>query len=360
MKYVNLVFLIAFFVALLFFIFFLKKKSKHRFLKFIFSLILFMSLIPLLFMSLLPMNPISEPEGTYDVLNDRFYISFTPVKGNYETSTGLREIPINVWKAEGLNNYTGILIFSHGANGVDLSNEDLFVDLASRGYYIISLSHPYHSFVSEMSDGRKIFTDPDFMKSVMKSQNSEDYINSKKTYDSWLAVREDDINNILNTIFEGEFPDKAIDDEKPNIFLAGHSLGGSAVTSVARKRPEDLKGVIALESPLFGDITGADEKGFVFNKDKYSIPVLNIYSDASWPHLKDWPAYEGNLHLLNSNSFDVRNVHIEGIGHLGLTDLYLTTPVLTNLFDGELDKKDAYEALEEINKEILKFLEDFS
>ncbi len=358
MKYINAGFLTAFFVALLLFILILKNKTKKRFLKFLFALLFFISLAPLLFMSFIPLNPPSDPGGEHEVLNERLHISFKPENGNYETSEGLREIPINVWKPEELNDYRGIFIFSHGANGVDLSNEDLFLDLASRGYYVMSLSHPYHSFVSQMSDGRKIFTDPDFMKAVMSAQNSEDYISSKKSYDSWLKVREDDINNLLNSILDDSFPD-TIDKEKSKIFLAGHSLGGSASLSIARKRPKDLKGVIALESPLFGDILSADNKGFVFNKDDYSVPILNIYSDDSWPYLNQWAAYEGNAHLLESNSDRVRNVHIEGRDHLGLTDLSLTTPLITNFFDQGLNKKDTYEALEEINEEILKFLEDF-
>lgn len=150
-----------------------------------------------------------------------------------------------------------------------------------------------------MSNGERIYTDSEFIKSVMSAQGSDDYVGSKKNYDSWMFVRTEDINHVLNEVLDNKIPGEEIEKiARERIYLIGHSLGGSAVLKVGRDRKEDVKGVIALESPFFGDIIDADADGFVFNEDGYPTPLLNIYSDASWEHLGDWETYYNNVKFL--------------------------------------------------------------
>jgi pimeloyl-ACP methyl ester carboxylesterase len=144
--------------------------------------------------------------------------------------------------------------------------------------------------------------------------------------------------------------------DKENIAVIGHSLGGSAALCMGRQR-DDIKAVIALESPYMCDILGVDEQGFVFEQNIYPIPVLNIYSDSTWDHLSSWPQYKQNHAFLSEISSDIENVHMSGAGHFSLTDLSLLSPLLTRTLDGFESTKDYKEILESINMICLEFLD---
>lgn len=64
------------------------------------------------------------------------------------------------------------------------------------------------------------------------------------------------------------------------------------------------------------------------------MPVLHIYSDSAWPHLAEWPQYARNAAFLANPPENAFSVHLSGVGHLGLTDLALTSPFLVRLLDG--------------------------
>lgn len=67
-----------------------------------------------------------------------------------------------------------------------------------------------------------------------------------------------------------------------------------------------------------------------------------------------------NQKLIDLQPDKFRNVHISGVGHIGLSELTLSSPVLANLIDGGINTKDSYEKIGEINKEVLEFLQDIS
>ncbi len=141
------------------------------------------------------------------------------------------------------------------------------------------------------------------------------------------------------------------------ICVMGHSLGGSVALGVGRQR-DDISAVISLEAPFLCDIQDVDADGnFIFEQAMYPVPVLNVYSDASWGHLREWKQYEENVRLLDMESDDIQNVYLSGIGHLSLTDLSLSSPFLTFVFDGFKTNNAPQETLKKINEICLKFLD---
>ena len=76
-----------------------------------------------------------------------------------------------------------------------------------------------------------------------------------------------------------------------------------------------------------------------------------------WGKLDEITTYEMNQKLLESNNPKYVNVHVEGSGHIGLSELSLASPFLTNLFDNGMNSKPALEKIEEINKATLEFLD---
>lgn len=327
------------------------------------NLSLLLVLLGIGFVSFQLLFPFHEPlktSGQLTVITETLYFKHETAFPDYATNESQREIPVKLWlPSQSENEQYPLIIFSHGSFGVAESNESLFLELASHGYAIASLDHPYHSFASTLSDGQTILVDSSFFQSVINSQGSEDLQGTLERFVDWQEIRVEDINFVLDSILQDEINQTYLERINPQaILLAGHSLGGSAALEVGRERADELIGVISLEAPFFGDIQGIEGDEYLFVTEEYPLPVLHFYSDALWGRLDEITTYEMNQRLINSQSAKFVNVHIAGSGHIGLTDLSLVTPTVTNLLDGGLNTKPPYEKLAEINQASLNFLEN--
>ena len=311
-----------------------------------------------LFRFLVPLRSVFPPSGEMKVANVTRFYSYDQADERWQTSDGKREVPVKVWFPENEPKQKHpLLLFSHGANGVNLSNESLYLELASRGYVVMSLDHPGHSFFTKLSDGRRIMYDRDYMKELMNSQGSKNLKQTLEESQRWLSLRTADINAVIEQVKENKeaYPEL----EKANrekLVLMGHSLGGSAVLQVGREEASTL-GVIALESPYLGDIIDVEGETYKFVEKEYPHPVLHIYSEATKDFMGKVTTYDRNNEYLKNPPKGFRNLQLEGVGHLGLTDFRLTTPIICNALDGGLNKKDYNKVVEEINQACLEFLE---
>lgn len=338
-------------------VFLISKKIRPWWTKIGGLLISLLLLFYSLFQFLIPVYSLVEPTGKFEVAQSVDYFNYKPADKSFETSKGTREIPVKIWHPNEIEDINGqLILFSHGSFGVMDSNDSLFHELASHGYVVASLAHPYHSFTSPMSDGSNLMVDRKYFQEVFNAQADEDLEKTAETLQGWSQIHEDDLTAVIGSIQEGESDDSFLDaSDSDEVTLMGHSLGGTAALSLGRSR-EDVQAVIALESPFGDDITEVTAEGYEFISEPYPVPMLNIYSDATWPVLDEWVLYEQNWNYLQSTDQIYQHVHIEGSGHLGLTDLSRATPILTNLMDGGLNTKGYEEVLEEINREILDFL----
>lgn len=273
-----------------------------------------------------------------------------------------REVGVRSWYPSDIGQTYPLIIYSHGGISLDTSNESLFLELASHGYIVLSIAHTYHSIQTKNSLGRNIFIDRTYMNELNQENATENPLESYEFYQKWMKLRKDDINfvidqvkvNINKNISHSFYNSIDMD----NIGIIGHSLGGSAALCMGRTR-SDVKVVIALESPFLCDITGATDQGFIFDDTPYPIPVLNIYSDSAIENLSIWPQYEKNYLLLSSIDEASVNHHIVGTHHFSLTDLSLTSPILTRLLNGAPSKKKSRDTLKEINQVCLDFLNSY-
>lgn len=331
------------------------KKIRPFWKKLILIFLILVGILLSVFKFIFPLNEGPKPMGPYGVKNEKsYYIHKTEIP-KMATSGSDREVPVSWWLPEDENTKHPLVIFSHGSFGIEDSNSSLFEELASNGYIVASLGHPYHSFITSLSDGSDVYVDSSFFQSVMDSQGSENLEKTREGFNEWKSIRVEDISFVLDSILSDEKYSSKIDQEK--IFLSGHSLGGSAALEVGRNRANALLGIIALESPFFGDIVGIEGEKYLFSEKEYPLPVLHFYSDALWGKLDEITTYEMNQKLLESNNPKYVNVHVEGSGHIGLSELSLASPFLTNLFDNGMNSKPALEKIEEINKATLEFLD---
>ncbi len=309
---------------------------------------------------LFPFDPPLPTTGEYEVVEEKAFFTYVPRDQKMTTDGEVREVPVLVYRPhKPAKGGYGLVVFSHGSFGVAQSNESLFRELASHGYVVLSLSHPHHSFTAKLSNGKNVRIDRDFFKSVMRSPGSEDPEGTLEVFREWMGVRVDDLNTVLDGVLQGT-SDLSPWIDTDRVILSGHSLGASAALAVGRQRSDEILGVIALEGPYVGDITGVEDGKYLFTATEYPIPVLHFYSDALYGKLNEVPIYARNAAYLDGANGKFRNRHIAGAGHLGLTDLSLISPVLTRFLDkkigGKPDTAPAYEILREINKESLDFL----
>lgn len=304
-----------------------------------------------------------------------------PVTGKYEVETAFytytdksrietyantaenRKLNVQMWYPQNAEGKYPLVVFSHGSFGIKSSNESLYKELASHGYVVCSIDHTYQCFYTTDMYGHTVYMDKEYMEEIKEENPRVDIQKSYEYYKKWMNIRTGDINYVLDYILleaKNNNADKAyklVDTER--IGVMGHSLGGSAALGIGRMR-NDVSAVIALEAPFMNDIKGVKDGKFTFTDEKYPVPVLNVYSDASYTHLGEWVQYAENYALLSNNNAATFNAYIKGAGHLGLTDFSLTSPLLQHMIDkasGAKSTIDSVYCLKTINKLSLEFLD---
>ena len=282
---------------------------------------------------------------------------------HYSDAGEHRQVNVAFWYPEGAGDGETypLVIFSHGGLGIETSNESLYRELASHGYVVGAIGHPYHAFWTKSADGRITFVNWEYFGELQREDAKTDKQQSFRYYQKWLETRTDDINFVIDTILaqvargsEGVYA--LVDDTR--IGVMGHSLGGSAALAIPRQR-DDIAAVIALESPFLYDIIGVENDAFVWLDAAYPVPVLNIYSDSSWHHLSTWSQYARNAALLSVASETAISLHLPGAGHFSLTDLSLASPLFVRLLEGGKPAREGAEYLRDVNEACLEFFDQY-
>jgi dienelactone hydrolase len=301
--------------------------------------------------------------GEYQVATKTYTYTDTNRVETYTDTGENRKLNVQMWYPENADGTFPLIVFSHGAFGIKSSNESLYKELASHGYVVCSIDHTYQALSTTDENGDTTLIDMGYMQEMSAQDAHNDRQQSYEYYQKWMNIRTGDINFVIDYILakaknnDADRAYKLVDTTK--IGVIGHSLGGSAALGVGRMR-DDVSAVIALESPFMCDILGVEDGEFVFTDENYPVPVLNVYSDASWDHLSEWKEYAENYALLLSSSDATAfNVHISGVGHLTLTDLALTSPILTRILNGHKSTTDTEYSLKTINKVSLEFFDSY-
>lgn len=308
-----------------------------------------------------------EMTGKYKV-NTSTYTFIDTDRVETFTNTGEnRKLTVQFWFPEKTNEKHPLIVFSHGAFGVKISNTSTFMELASNGYVVCSIDHPYHAAGTIDVDGNLILGSSKFMQEVINA-NSDIYSEKEQLelYENWMNLRTEDINFILNTILENTENNRSIEYtliDKNRIGLMGHSLGGAASTQVGRER-EVIGAVINLDGSMLGEYSMDRNGDIVINNEPYPIPILNFYSEYVVNELIAKPEYVYPNKYISSISIDAFEVYIRGSNHMSYTDLPLFSPLLANQLagisgDSSRANVDKYYCIETMNKLVLEFFNSY-
>ncbi|KAJ6202827.1 hypothetical protein J3E72DRAFT_427508 [Bipolaris maydis] len=186
--------------------------------------------------------------------------------------------------------------------------------IASSGYLVISIDHPYDADIVEYPNGT-IITGVDI---------PDDKINQT------VATRADDISFALNSLHRSHvsqklFPIHTELQKIPQVAILGHSLGGAAAGAAVLQIPS-ARGGINLDGTMFGSVLdkGLDRPFMLIghaNKTQETDPSWK----TMWPKLRSWKK-EIEVHKSAHYSFSdlpalmsalgLGSTQVPAIGHL--------------------------------------------
>ncbi|MFZ7942405.1 alpha/beta hydrolase family protein [Neobacillus sp. 19] len=309
-----------------------------------------------------PQHPSPKVTGEYEVSTATYTYVDKNRKEEFTDNGDNRFVNVEFWYPKNADEKYPLLVFSHGAYGIKASNTSTYTELASHGYIVVSIDHPYHSFYTRSEDGTNVLINTDYNREV-DNLNKEGIYTRAEEYgliQKWMKLRTDDMNFVIDTILQKAKSDKTsvyqhINTEKIGVF--GHSMGGASSVWLGRER-DDIDAVVNIDAPFFSDLVYKKEIGDYAARDEaFKTPLLNIYSDDVWGQLDSNSTYVANK-LNNKNFKDAYTVHFQGAKHLSLTDLPLFSPILANYIQGGSADIDPYYCVETENSLILKFFDD--
>lgn len=342
------------------------------------SLIILTSLLVLLVLAvfLVPKLLFTDYEGLpttgpYEVAQTSAILIDEARLETFETDGSKREVPVYFYypvPEKSKEESCPLVIFSHGAFGYYQSNTSTYMELASHGYVVVSLDHPYHSFFTTDTAGKTITVNPEFIQEVMGV--NEEGVSEEEIIElshDWLEIRVADMSFVLDTLKNAKeaeelsFTNWYVSEENvtqdiltilsmtdmESIGLMGHSLGGASSVTLGRTR-EDIDAVIDLDGTMLGEEFGYENGVYEFYEGEYPVPLLSVSNEA---HHRDGKV-AGDLYVNNivlENAVDSHYTYFVGSGHMNFTDLPLFSPPLAAMLGvGEVDATECVITMNEI------------
>ena len=334
-----------------------RKKTVLKILSMVLSTLLFAgAMVPAFLFTDYEGRPVTGP---YTVAQSSAILVDESRVETFESDGSKREVPVYFFTpAEAKEGEKfPLVIFSHGAFGYYQSNASTYLELASNGYIVVSMEHPYHSFFTHDTDGKLVTVDPEFIQNCMDVNGDMTEEKIFRVSHEWIELRAADMNFALDSLIAGAdysdissfwFADEAskqavtdvlahIDTDK--IGLMGHSMGGATAVEVARQR-DDIDAVIDIDGTMLGHILGAENNSYIVDEEPYLIPLLEFTNEDSYWELQELEktGYSYPNITIKETATTYYYTYVEGTLHMDYTDLPLFSPSLAKMLgSGDVD-----------------------
>ena len=207
-----------------------------------------------------------------------------------------------------------VLLFSHGWDGFRSQSSSLTHELASYGYVVVALQHPYASALTVFPDGSLAPHDP----KILPSGAPEEVYDraAQRLVDQWAG----DLAFSLATLEQMNQPDGELAGrlDLQRLGVMGHSTGGGATVEFCYRDPR-CQGGVGLDAWMAPVSPEARTRGV-------RQPFLFIFSEL-WSTDKNKKLSSELL----SHSAAAQSLVILGTDHYDFTDLPLLTPLAAQL-----------------------------
>lgn len=201
-----------------------------------------------------------------------------------------------------------IVLFSPGLGGVRTQNTAWAEELASRGYAVAALDHPYDSAAVTFTNGRTVGTQV-----AATGDDAED----NRRAAQWTAIRAADLSFALTQLTSDPPPPLKGRLDSAQAAVTGHSLGGAAALLAAR------------QDQRFTAVINIDGYPRDPTPSRYDQPALAITHEL---HAGDDPAYPRQLdEVLQLSTTAGYRLEVPGTTHLSFTDAPLFLPPIPTL-----------------------------
>ena len=194
-----------------------------------------------------------------------------------------------------------LMLFSPGLGGVRTQNSAWAEDLASHGYIVAAVDHPYDSAAVVLEDGTVIA-------STLRTTGNDK--RDQRIADDLASIRADDLIATLDRL-ETEL-------DVDGVATAGHSIGGAAAI-LAAARDDRVDAVV--------DLDGLPRGG------RPSVPILALVAGGGTGSADSDARYDAALTEVLATCG--KRVVVQGAQHLSFTDAALFLPPLPFLIGSE-------------------------
>lgn len=310
-----------------------------------------------------------EVTGPYKVAEANAILIDTSRVEEFEDDGSFREVPVHFFYPEETDKEMPLIIFSHGAFGYYQSNASMFMELASNGFVVASIEHPYHSIFTHDSTGKTIIADRQFLSDSMTVGSSD--ISEAEAFNitsQWMSLRLADMNFAIDSLKSKNTDTWYIsEDQKAGVIkavslidsskigLIGHSMGGA--TAVTCGRREDISAVVDLDGTMLGENIGVNGDEIIINEEPYHTPLLNFQSEIHHEEAVEAEnvGYKYSNNVIIQNADVAYNTYFLNSDHMNFTDLPLFSPILAQkLGTGTVDSG---EMIDSLNSIVLHFYE---
>jgi hypothetical protein len=157
--------------------------------------LIFLAALPAI---IFPEYHILEPTGEFEVKTASYTFTDTDRIETFTDTGEHRTVNAEVWyPADGDGKYP-LIVFSHGGLSLMTSNESLYNELASHGYVVCSVGHPYHSLSAVGPDGKTITANSGYMRELNEEDAKTNREQSLEYYRKWMKIRTEDISFVID------------------------------------------------------------------------------------------------------------------------------------------------------------------
>lgn len=262
-----------------------------------------------------------------------------------------------------------IIVFSHGLGGLCSFHTALLENLASHGYIIVGLDHPYSSYVSILSDGRNIKKTAELEISIIKLLKDCD-LKSLNCIEEELKIWQADVQFVIGKLYEINKSPTSDFFGKLNLErmgICGHSLGGALAAQICLN-DKRIKAGVSIDGSMLQQTSDSDFQtpfmfilGVLLAKGAYprkkilnKIKMSRLEWDKAIKQYKD--RIDKVCEKLGDNGF---KYIIEGAGHFSFTDISLMKACWASILNLDIGNTPSPEIIKATNKYLVDFFNKY-